>query len=117
MRGILGALGLGDAPWLEQGGVFDHGELWSRFGVPSLVTGHPYQIGDDEAALLAELGRYPTLRVGVDDRPSYYGFGTHHVRVELPEPRRPFAKPPSTAKTRSAARAARRAFEEAFGTP
>ena len=53
--------------------------------------------------------------VAVDDRPGYYGFGTHHVRVEVREVRRPYEKPPSTRKTRRAARAARKAFGEEFG--
>jgi hypothetical protein len=123
MWAILGGLGMGNsigdcrrwpAPW----GVFDHGEMWAREGLPCLIVGHPYQVScypGDGRALLAELSRFTSLRVAVDDRPSYYGHGTHHVRIELAEPRRPFAKPRATAKTRAAARAARAAFAEEMG--
>lgn len=121
MWAILGALGMGELSchrhWPCTGGVFDHGEMWGRFGVPWCVVGHPYGIDDEERDLLAILGRFGTLRVGVNDRPSYYGHGTDHVRVEIVEPRRPFRKPPSTGKTRAAARAARMAFAEALGGP
>lgn len=117
MRSFLSVLGLDCAcpRWLSRGGVFDHGEMWERDGHPWAVVGHPYFLDDDKRGLLAALARYPMLRVGVDDRPSYYGFGTHHVRVELAEVRRPFSPFPSTPKTRAAAREARRAFAEAFG--
>ena len=69
---------------------------------------------DVEGGLLAELGRFTALRVGVDDRPSYYGFGSNHVRVELVEPIRPFAAPWTTRATRAYKRAAERALAEAF---
>jgi hypothetical protein len=116
MREILGHLGLGSASWAGIGGVFDHGELWGRARTPMMLVGHPYGIDAREHMLLAELARFSTLRVNVDDRPSYYGHGTNHVRVELAEVRRPFVKPPSTQKTRKAARAARRAFAEEMET-
>lgn len=116
MRELLKILGLAGISqrWIGMGGVFDHGVFWSRAGNPWALVGHPYDVDDDERTWLAELARYPMLRVSVDDRPSYYGFGTHHVRVELAEARRPFTSLPSTPKTRAAARAARKAFAEAF---
>jgi hypothetical protein len=116
MRRLLGDLGMGHASWAGIGGVFDHGELWGRDRTPLMIVGHPYQIDADERAYITELARFSMLRVNVDDRVSYYGFGTHHVRIGLAEVRRPFAKPPSTYKTRSAALAARRAFAEEMGT-
>jgi hypothetical protein len=113
MRAILGDLGMGDARWPCTGGVWDHGQLWSRFSFPWIIVGHPYYIDADQRALLADLSRrFPGLRVGVDDRSSYYGFGTHHVRVELVERRRPWKSYPSTPATRDARRAARKAFAE-----
>lgn len=102
-------------PWFGTGGVFDHGEMWGRGGKPVMLVGHPYGISDEARERLAALARFPGLVVGVDDRPSYYGHGTHHVRVALAEVRRPYEKFPSTPKTRKAACAARRAFAEAFG--
>jgi hypothetical protein len=100
---------------LVPGGVFDHGELWGRDRTPTTVVGHPYQISLMNRALLADLARrYPTLRVCVDDRPGYYGFDTHHVRIELVDVHRPFRTPRATRKTREAARRAREAFAEAF---
>ncbi len=118
MRSVLDALGLAGISqrWIGMGGAFDHGVFWGRGGKPWALVGHPYPygFGPDERALLADLARFPTLLVRVDDRPSYYGFGTHHVRVELAEVRRPFTPFPSTARTRAAARAARQAFAEAF---
>jgi hypothetical protein len=117
MREILDALGMGPMRhWPSTGGVFDHGEMWGRSGKPWCVVGHPYGVDDEERERLAILGRrFPTLRVGLNDHPSYYGHGTDHVRIEVIEPRRPFAKPPSTRKTRSAARDARKAFAEELG--
>lgn len=116
MRELLKILGLAGISqrWIGMGGVFDHGVFWGRAGKPWALVGHPYGINDDERTWLAELARYPTLRVYVNDRLGYYGFGTDHVRVELPEPRRPSVPFPSTRKTRAAARAARLAFAEAF---
>lgn len=116
MRSVFNALGLAGISqrWIGMGGVFDHGVFWGRAGKPWALVGHPYGVNDDERGWLAELARFPTLRVRVNDRPGYYGFGTDHVRIELPEPRRPFVLLPSTRKTRAAARAARLAFAEAF---
>lgn len=106
LRAILGELGMGDRtyPWISPAGVWDHGELWGKGGMPRLVVGHPYQIGDHERAWLDELSRFATLKVSVDDRPSYYGHGTHHVRVELAEVRTPYGKPASTPATRAIGR-------------
>jgi hypothetical protein len=69
------------------------------------------------AATATALARFPTLRIGLDDRPSYYGFGTRHVRIEAVSPRRPFRVPPMTESTRAYARRARRAFAEAGMVP
>jgi hypothetical protein len=114
-RLVLGELGLGAERWGPcLGGVFDHGEMWALPGGRYAVVGHPYGVDKNERAWLAELARFPTLRVSVDDRPSYYGFGTNHVRVENAAAYRPFAPPRSTRKTRAAALAARRAFAEEF---
>ena len=95
--------------------MFDHGECWGRGGKPLILVGHPYQVGEEGRVLLAALARFGGLTVAVDDRPGYYGFGTHHGRVGVREARRPYEKPPSTYKTRKAARAARNAFEDEFG--
>jgi len=118
MRAILGRLGLGSdrnsSGWIYTNGVFDHGEMFSIGGIPRVLVGHPYGIDADEYRLLAELRRFTVLRVGVDDRPSYYGFGSNHVRVELAEPIRPFAVPWTTRATRAYKRAARKALAEAF---
>jgi hypothetical protein len=123
MRATLGALGLAGSGWVGRGGVFDHGEMWGKPHprkparvVPAVVVGHPYQIEEAERYLLEALARFNVLRVAVDDVPSYYGFGTNHVRVELVEPARPWEPGPSTYKTRAAARAARRAFAEELGS-
>lgn len=118
MRAILGDFGLGDrrrsCNWISAGGVFDHGQLWLRSGLPSILVGHPYGIDDDEHAMLAELRRFRVLRVAVDDRVSNYGFGNNHDRVVLAEPRRPFREFPATPKTRAFRRAARAAFADVF---
>jgi hypothetical protein len=52
--------------------------------------------------------------VNVNDRPSYYGFGSDHVRIELTEPRRPWKPFRATSKTRTAASTFRRALTDAF---
>jgi hypothetical protein len=113
MRSILGWLGMGDRRWPHTGGIFDHGELFARNGKPVMIVGHPYGIDCSEWGLLTVLATYTTLRVSVDDEPGYYGFGTHHVRIELVEVLRPFKPMPATPKTRAAHRAARKAFAEA----
>lgn len=116
MRELLGWLGLGESrTWPGPGGVFDHGEMWARSGRAVALVGHPYQITADERVWLAELARYPTLRVAVDDEPSYYGYRTHHVRVEVIAPCRPFVRGVSSRTTRQAAHRARRAFAEEWG--
>lgn len=123
VRVFLAYLGMeGSKTHPGRGGVFDHGELWSRDGKPWAIVGHPYGIDDDERALLAGLARNAhTLAVRIDDRPTHYGFRTNHVRIELTQARRPYWQPPATRKTRVVARAARRAFAEAtteaFGDP
>jgi hypothetical protein len=112
MRAILGALGMGpEGRWPAPGGVFDHGEFWARSGKPWAIVGHPYGVAPAERELLSTLARFtPRLRVNVNDRPSYYGFGSDHVRIELTEPRRPWTTFPATPKTRSAASTFRRAL-------
>jgi hypothetical protein len=127
MRSLLGALGaehwgpnpnhLGRSSGFYRtvtiGGCWDHGELWSRSGCPSIVVGHPYQISDEQRALLAELAtRFPGLRVAVDDRPGHHIARTHHVRVELVERRQPWKPFPATYRTREVARAFRKALVE-----
>jgi hypothetical protein len=85
-RALLDALGMGwgGRHWSSDWWVFDHGEMWCRRGQPVMVTGAPYDLDDQERELLAVLARWsPALRVTVNDRPSPYGWGTHHVRVEL----------------------------------
>jgi hypothetical protein len=104
-RRILGLLGLADHGgqryyhWLCQNGVFDHGQMWGRGCVPLLIVGHPYRIIDQERTLLSQLGRFPGLTIGVNDRPSYYGFGTNHVRIGLAEDRWPKSSAKSSAKS------------------
>jgi hypothetical protein len=119
-RRLLEALGMGGfhSSLLGIGGVFDHGELWARDGLPVLIVGHPYWVHDDPGSPnympLAELARWsPTLRVVVDDRPSCYGFRTHHVRIEPPEDHTPYRLPRSTRRTRIYAHAARKALRDA----
>lgn len=111
MAAILGDLGMGDLGmgqayyrWISPDGVWDHGAMWGRDGMPRVVVGHPYRVGDRERARLDELARFTTLEVAVDDRPSYYGHGTHHVRVELAEVRQPYGKLASTPATRAIGR-------------
>jgi hypothetical protein len=125
MRSLLGDLGTGDRHRIGDsrmgycyligaGGVWDHVKMWGRDRFPCIFAGHPYSIDDEQREMLAQLAQFPGLRVGVDDRPSYYGHGTHHVRVELTERRQPWKPYPSTVKTRSVKRAARKAFAEEF---
>lgn len=72
-------------------GAFDHNDFWSRssgrggqkISRPVMMVGSPYEISDREHALLAELAQFGPIAVAVDDRPSYYGFGSHHVRIAL----------------------------------
>lgn len=99
--------------WLSPVGVLDHGEFWGRRGRPWAIVSHPYHLDPGQRAAISELGRFtPRLKVSVDDRPSHYGFGTHHVRLEVPEPRTPYRKPPSTHKTRAVSAAFRRALAD-----
>jgi hypothetical protein len=116
MRAILDGLGLAGASQrsIMKYGAFDHGTLWGRDGKPWALVGAPYDVDSTMRGWFAVLTRYSGLKVSVDDRPGLHGLGTHHVRVELVEARRPFKLIPSTDKTRQAARAARRAFAEAF---
>lgn len=120
IRALLRRLGMDcgcGRQWIGTGGVFDHGEMWSRDGHPAVIVGHPYGISTDEEDLLAALARgFPTLRVTVDDRPSYYGHGTNHVRIELAAEHRPYRVPPATHRTRAYARRARKAFRESFAS-
>ena len=126
MWAILSSLGMGPSrSWPSPCGVFDHGTLWGRSGIPTTIVGDPYSINADAWALLAELARHPTLACAIDDRPSFYyparivdgarRGGTHHVRIWVREPRKPFDRGISTSKTRRAARAARAAFAEEVG--
>ena len=87
---ILARLGLGSMPTLYPkyptlNSVFDHGEMWRRGRHPWAIIGHPYPcaVHDEERNLLASLKDLGVLHVGVDDRPSYYGHGTHHIRISL----------------------------------
>jgi hypothetical protein len=112
MRRLLDDLGMGCRGWIVTGGVFDHGEFWASDRIPRLIVGHPYDIGKDERSWLGDLSRFTTIRVSIDDRESYYGFGTHHVRIELTEVRRPFDVLPATRQTRAFARSARKALAE-----
>src|SRR3954471_17617490 len=58
MWALLGALGMGPSlRWPGVGGVFDHGQMWGRFGQPWCVVGHPYGVDADERGWLAALGR------------------------------------------------------------
>lgn len=68
---------------LYRGGAFDHGDFWGRDGVPTMMVGAPYTINEWEHVELEALARFSSLRVAVDDRPSLYGSGTHHVRIAL----------------------------------
>jgi hypothetical protein len=68
---------------LDRGGAFDHGDFWGRDGAPVMMVGSPYMIRDEERSWLEALARFSTLHVAVDDRPSYYGHGSHHVRIAL----------------------------------
>lgn len=96
----LGMDGAGGKQSPTQLGVFDHGVVWARWGRPWAITGHPYQITDLHRFTLTTLGRtFPTLKVAIDDRPSFYGFGSHHVRIEVPKPRRPYTVPLATRQT------------------
>src|SRR4051794_19198148 len=53
MRSILGRLGMGPYHrWPCCDGVFDHGEMWGRFGTPWMVVGHPYGINGERMELL-----------------------------------------------------------------
>lgn len=87
MRDIIAALGA-ERIWgrystaLSCNGVFDHPDFWAG---PDrmMMVGAPHEISTRERALLADLAKFPGLRVAVDDRPSYYGFGSHHVRIAL----------------------------------
>jgi hypothetical protein len=98
------------------GGVFDHGKLWGRGGKPIMVVGAPYGIAANECELLGVLARFGTIHVSVDDRPSDYGHGTHHVRVEVVDPVLPYAPCPVTLdlEDERSPRLARRAFAAEF---
>lgn len=75
----------GDAQgrWFYNGGVFDRGELWGRRGRPWAIVAHPYQISAEQQELLDKVASCPGFTVRVDDRPSHYGPGTRHLRVQL----------------------------------
>jgi hypothetical protein len=89
MRSIIAGLCGGEQrsiryyPILYRGGVFDHGDFWGRDGAPVMMVGAPYTINDREKAGLDALVQFQSLAVAVDDRPSLYGSGTHHVRIAL----------------------------------
>jgi hypothetical protein len=90
MKGIIAGLcgGLDGPRWcktLDRGGTFDHGDFWGRDGAPVMMVGSPYTINEWECARLEALKQFDRLSVAVDDRPSYYGSGTHHVRIALAE--------------------------------
>lgn len=93
IRSIFGALGMScGAGWKNRnnfypgtGGVFDHGHMWGRSGKPCTIVGHPYDIDDREKGLLIELARDYNIDTlfSEDEKLSYYGFGTWHVRIDL----------------------------------
>ena len=116
MRGMIRRLAHGrDQRFFFLGwGVFDHGSMWCRNRLPVLMVGQPYDIAADESELLKALARYPTLRVALDDRPSFYGFGTHHVRIEVANPTTPYKQPRATLKTRAVKRELRNALAKEF---
>ena len=117
MKALLCELGLGDPRWITTGGVFRHGSFWAVAGLPRILVGEPYHLTVDERAKLATLARFPVLSISIDDRPSCYGFGTHHVRIEVRHPQKPFKAPRATRATRAYAHAARRAFAQEFAAP
>lgn len=80
---------------------------------PGRSWGIPNRLDDEHRQRLAELAGFGTLAVAIDDRPSFYGWGTHHLRIELVEPRKPWDSIRSTPRTRAARRASRAAFAEA----
>jgi hypothetical protein len=88
MKGIIAGLcgGLDGPRWcktLSHGGAFDHGDFWGRDGAPIMMVGSPDTINEWEQIQLEALAQFSSLRVAVDDRPSIYGSGTHHVRIAL----------------------------------
>jgi len=79
LRGLLDLLGMNSAAgrhWIRCGGVWDHGEMWSKNGQPCIVVGHPEDIravSDEYQAALDEVARWsPRLLLSIDDRESYY---------------------------------------------
>ena len=111
LRALLGKLDSGGTSL--HGGAFDHRDFWYRGGKPWAAVGHPYDVTEAHREAIARIARtFPTVRLSIDDRPSYYGFGTNHVRFEVPTLFPRWVKVPSTRKTRQVARDARKAFAE-----
>ena len=89
LRGLLDLLGMNSAAgrhWIGCGGVWDHGEMWSKNGQPCIVVGQPYDIHgvyDEYQAALDEVARWsPRLLLSIDDRESYYFPKATHQFVE-----------------------------------
>lgn len=116
VRRALANLGMGQdwfrnsRSWPNTGGIFDHGEMFSQDGLPRIIVGHPYYISDEQQLFFHDLNQFTALRFYVDDIESYYGFNTHHIRIYLADPRKPYHKLPATPKTRAVAKA----FNEEF---
>lgn len=109
----LGMDGAGGKQYPAQLGVFDHATVWARAGRPWAIVGHPYQISDLHRFTLATMGRtFPTIKVSIDDRASFYGFGTRHIRIEVPQPRRAYTVPLATRQTKEIKRLFRSALQE-----
>ena len=60
-------------------GPFDHGRIFGRDGVPTILVGHPYQLTIADQVLIRAI-RSMGFFVGVNGR-SFYGFGTLQVLV------------------------------------
>jgi hypothetical protein len=86
VRRVLDEIG----PWGALSGPFDHGEVWGHTGRPTMLVGHPYNLG-----MHLEIF-WDLVQIGLEVRTDgelYYGFGTYQALVLIRDAGHPWSRP------------------------
>jgi hypothetical protein len=87
VKGTLASLGLqvkaGTGLVPDEGGIFVESEFWSKDDFITTLVAHPVRITNENLIRLKELSIIDGVDVKIDDRESYGGHGSHHVRISV----------------------------------